>query len=227
MLHLPVLRWGSNYDSLEVDEVVHFLTGEPVAKVSQANAGIARRDLKKAQRARDLLCDIPVQELIEEPSTVGENDWSEIPPPNAAIGFPEAEMSDDDIESIQPLRDFSFAAVFAPSPASSKYFESLAPADATGRDPYLGTNQDVRYHWAARNLSHRTLYFQDMPLERYGYSYSDKVQPLVSALDFIRDAAISPIRWGKEQPCELHYVLGYERSGSCAPPVRERWAPSR
>src|SRR5258708_6563515 len=29
MLHLPVLRWGAPYDSLEKDEVVHFSTGEP------------------------------------------------------------------------------------------------------------------------------------------------------------------------------------------------------
>ena len=65
MIHLPVLRWGSTYESLEVDEVVHFLTGEPVAKVSQANAGIVRRDLKKAHKARNVLRDIPVQELIE------------------------------------------------------------------------------------------------------------------------------------------------------------------
>ena len=37
MLHLPVLRWGAPYDSLEKDEVVHFSTGEPIATVSRAN----------------------------------------------------------------------------------------------------------------------------------------------------------------------------------------------
>ncbi len=36
MLHLPVIRWGEPYDSMEVDEVVHFSTGEPIAKVSRA-----------------------------------------------------------------------------------------------------------------------------------------------------------------------------------------------
>ena len=30
MLHLPVLRWGAPYESLEKDEVVHFSTGEPI-----------------------------------------------------------------------------------------------------------------------------------------------------------------------------------------------------
>ena len=47
MLHLPVYRWGKPYESLEIADVVHFHTGEPVAKVSQANGGIIQRDLKK------------------------------------------------------------------------------------------------------------------------------------------------------------------------------------
>ncbi|MCU0959230.1 MAG: aldehyde dehydrogenase family protein [Pirellulaceae bacterium] len=64
MLNLPVLRWGKPYESLEVDEVVHFSTGEPIAKVSQANGGIIQRDLRKAQAARDCLCRIPIRELI-------------------------------------------------------------------------------------------------------------------------------------------------------------------
>ncbi len=40
MLNIPVLRWGKPYESLEIDEVMHFITGEPIAKVSQANGGI-------------------------------------------------------------------------------------------------------------------------------------------------------------------------------------------
>ncbi len=55
MLNLPILRWGKPYDSLEVDQVVHFITGEPIAKVSQANGGLLQRDMRNAQRARDVL----------------------------------------------------------------------------------------------------------------------------------------------------------------------------
>ena len=51
MLHLPVVRWGEPYDSMEVDEVVHFSTGEPIAKVSRANGGLIQRDARKAPRA--------------------------------------------------------------------------------------------------------------------------------------------------------------------------------
>lgn len=65
MLSLPVLRWGKPYDSLEKDKVVHFNTGEPIAEVGQANAALLARDMRQAHRARDLLRDIPPQELIE------------------------------------------------------------------------------------------------------------------------------------------------------------------
>ncbi len=65
MLNLPVLRWGKPYESLESDTVVHFLTGEPIAKVAQANAGLLQRDMRLAKRARDALRSIPCDELIE------------------------------------------------------------------------------------------------------------------------------------------------------------------
>src|SRR5262245_34460516 len=72
MLHLPVLRWGEPYTSLEVDEVVHFSTGEPIAKVSRANGGLIQRDARKAQQARDALRRIPIDELIARVGRAGE-----------------------------------------------------------------------------------------------------------------------------------------------------------
>jgi acyl-CoA reductase-like NAD-dependent aldehyde dehydrogenase len=72
MLHLPVLRWGQPYTSMDVDEVVHFATGEPIAKVSRANGGLIQRDMRKAERAREALRDIPIAELIARVSRAGE-----------------------------------------------------------------------------------------------------------------------------------------------------------
>jgi acyl-CoA reductase-like NAD-dependent aldehyde dehydrogenase len=72
MVHLPILRWGQPYKSLEVDQVVHFSTGEPIAAVSRANGGLIQRDARKAQRARDLLREIPIDELITRAGQAGE-----------------------------------------------------------------------------------------------------------------------------------------------------------
>jgi acyl-CoA reductase-like NAD-dependent aldehyde dehydrogenase len=73
MIEIPLLRWGQPYESLEKDSVVHFETGEELARVHRANAGIVQRDLKKASRARDALRAIPIRELLEIVGRAGEH----------------------------------------------------------------------------------------------------------------------------------------------------------
>ena len=65
MLNIPVIRWGKPYESLEVDEVVHFATGEAIAKVGQAGGGIVQRDMRSGQKARDALRQFKPDELIQ------------------------------------------------------------------------------------------------------------------------------------------------------------------
>jgi acyl-CoA reductase-like NAD-dependent aldehyde dehydrogenase len=65
MINLPVLRWGKTYDSLEKDQVVHFISGEPIASVSQANGALLQRDMRNAKKARQTLLDFKPEELIE------------------------------------------------------------------------------------------------------------------------------------------------------------------
>ena len=65
MLNIPILRWGAPYESLDKEEVFHFITGEPVARVSQANTGLLARDMRKVERARECLREIPAAALIE------------------------------------------------------------------------------------------------------------------------------------------------------------------
>jgi len=72
VLNIPVIRWGKPYESLELDEVVHFSTGESIAQVSQANGGIIQRDMRKANKARDILRSIPCTELIERLKKAGD-----------------------------------------------------------------------------------------------------------------------------------------------------------
>ena len=65
MINIPVLRWGQPYTSLEEDTVVHFIIGEPQAKVGQANPGLLTKDMRSLQRARDVLREIPCRDLIQ------------------------------------------------------------------------------------------------------------------------------------------------------------------
>jgi acyl-CoA reductase-like NAD-dependent aldehyde dehydrogenase len=50
MLHIPILRGGEPYTSLETLEVPHFRTREPLVRVSQANPGLIAKDLAGSKR---------------------------------------------------------------------------------------------------------------------------------------------------------------------------------
>ena len=71
-MHIPVSRWGEPYKSLELDKVVHFATGEVLAEVSRANGGLVERDMRHAQRAREVLREIPIKELLEMVKKAGD-----------------------------------------------------------------------------------------------------------------------------------------------------------
>jgi acyl-CoA reductase-like NAD-dependent aldehyde dehydrogenase len=66
MIHIPVLRWGEPYKSMDVDKVVHFVSGEPLAEVSRANGGLIERDMRHARRAREVLREFSIPQLIEK-----------------------------------------------------------------------------------------------------------------------------------------------------------------
>lgn len=62
--HLPALRRGKPYESLETTEVVNYRTGEALARVSQVNAGIIRKDIGRIGEARAILRQHSTEELL-------------------------------------------------------------------------------------------------------------------------------------------------------------------
>ncbi|MCS7046905.1 MAG: aldehyde dehydrogenase family protein [Gemmataceae bacterium] len=72
MPHIPISRWGTPYKSLDLDKVVHFATGEVLAEVSRANGSLVERDMRHAQRARDVLREIPIKQLLAMVKKAGE-----------------------------------------------------------------------------------------------------------------------------------------------------------
>ncbi len=53
--HLPALRRGKPYASLDLAQVKDCRTGQTLAQISQVNAGIIRKDLAKSGEARAAL----------------------------------------------------------------------------------------------------------------------------------------------------------------------------
>ena len=70
-MHLPAWRFGKPYESIERETLVHFLTGEPVAEVSQVGGALLGRDLQKAGNARRALLAIDSEAIVERLQTAG------------------------------------------------------------------------------------------------------------------------------------------------------------
>lgn len=70
--------------------------------------------------------------------------------------------------------------------------------------------------WTAPGLYHRPLYFEDITLERYGYSQGC-LQPVLSGVRFASDFALLPYQMTLDHPCCPQFALGYDRPGDCVP----------
>ena len=65
MIHIPILRRGEPYKSLDVARIAHYQTRAPFVEISQANAGLIRRDLLDQKAGRNKLAAISTAELID------------------------------------------------------------------------------------------------------------------------------------------------------------------
>src|SRR3954462_4582542 len=63
--HIPVLRRGRPYESLDKITVVDHRTGEAKAEVSTVNAGIIRKDLQRIGESRAALKKFTVAQLMD------------------------------------------------------------------------------------------------------------------------------------------------------------------
>src|SRR5215510_16047531 len=65
MLHIPILRHGAQYESLDIARVSHHQTREVFVEVSQANAGLIRRDLSQQDIGTKSLDRFSTRELVD------------------------------------------------------------------------------------------------------------------------------------------------------------------
>ncbi len=127
---------------------------------------------------------------------------------------------------VEPIDQIDFRKAWAPYDKLEDDHAGRDTVISTYRDPYFGTGRTIDYHWTPRNLAHRTLYFDDLPLERWGQSRPPCKQAFCSTVEFVGDAVAVPFRWPRERH-RLHYTLGWARPGSCAPQVKERFCPPK
>ena len=92
--------------------------------------------------------------------------------------------------------------------------EVVAPVNENRDWPTLS------YSWEASAVAHNPLYFEDVNLERYGYTRGF-LQPLISGGRFFTTVVFLPYKIVAHPPGELIYPLGYARPGDPAQRLRE------
>lgn len=107
-----------------------------------------------------------------------------------------------------------------PIDVASGYFEQF-PAAPPENSVYIPWMLDDSYN-PPLNFCYRPLYFEDVNLERYGYSWGIW-QPAVSTVKFYANAVLLPYRMITQPPCKCTYHAHLSRPGGPAP--RERQVP--
>lgn len=90
MLHLPILRHGAPYRSIDIQRVPHYRTGEPFVELSLANPGLIRRDLLDQASPRRALSRFATTELLEMCRRAADHFM------NATLPLGDAEQTPDD-----------------------------------------------------------------------------------------------------------------------------------
>jgi hypothetical protein len=90
MLHIPILRQGAEYRSLDIARVPHHQSRELFVEVSQANAGLIRRDLSHQDLAVSSLRRFSTRELVNICSRAAEHFT------NDALSLGDSSQSPDD-----------------------------------------------------------------------------------------------------------------------------------
>ena len=80
----------------------------------------------------------------------------------------------------------------------------------------------TEFHWAASNLRHRPLYFEDAMLERHGQAYCGLIQPAASGARFFLTVPILPYLMTVNPPYPAQSTLGDFRPGSAVPLLCQR-----
>lgn len=72
LTHIPCIRGGRAYESLDKSELVHHSGGDSVAEMSMANSGLIRRDVNRISQSFEILQDVPSVKMLEICQQAGE-----------------------------------------------------------------------------------------------------------------------------------------------------------
>ncbi|MGH7200116.1 MAG: hypothetical protein ACREJB_05890 [Planctomycetaceae bacterium] len=151
----------------------------------------------------------PVEDSPLTPEPYEEIPSTEPPQPPGDTGFTREQPRP--IIEIAPFPDYD------PDPQAEEV-DQYPEEQPFGYGFYTGRHlPDSVFHWEASNVWYNPLYFQDVPLERYGHTHHPLIQPFVSVGQFGVQLVGLPYQMKLHPICKKIYPLGYYRPGECAP----------
>ncbi len=156
------------------------------------------------------------QVLPDAPSPAAATTSPRMPPSQTDRGhIPFKRLADIDL-NIQP------SGKLLPEDVAVPFFnQASTDADAASRNWAI-----KEFVWEAPGLCYRPLYFEEVGLERHGYSFGC-LQPAVSSAQFFGRSLALPVLMAVQPPGECIYPLGHDRPGESVPfyidgPLRRR-----
>jgi hypothetical protein len=144
-------------------------------------------------------------------------------------------LDESEYKGVPRVREGRFAlpALLAPSIATDTIGNGRTPrgfraGDAGPTRPlpetseYRGTQSWTLACWAAANTYSNPRYFEDRMLERHGHERCPPLTPVISGARFFTGIAMLPYLMTVSPPCREESTLGYFRSGSAAPALKQR-----
>jgi hypothetical protein len=77
------------------------------------------------------------------------------------------------------------------------------------------------FHWRPTDFFYMPVYFDNVPLERYGQTKSPLLEPVVSGLKFLVAVPALPYKIGVNRPHDCITTLGHQPPGDCVPCIRQ------
>lgn len=162
----------------------------------------------------------PIEEEAAQPQTtvIETIEVPASPAEQLSSGKPTPEVKAIDCYRAPPLTNLTTSIALPGGELPANAAALCAEQNPPTSDPRLcGGWNGTNYHWSATCMHHRPLYFEEINAERYGYTVSYALQPVISAARFFAAIPALPYKMVVERPRECIHTLGHYRPGSCAP----------
>jgi hypothetical protein len=146
------------------------------------------------------------------------------------IEAPNPSPSDEELDPYSPFKPIGRIGLAIESPLGGARPEGKSLVDQEEGIPVTTVLArpwpTISYTWVAAATRHNPLYFEEINAERYGYTCSPCLQPVISTAHFFGTIPALPYLKGADCPWECQYTLGHYRPGSCNPWRRHYWPVS-